>query len=560
MALATAEVGMTKASQAKWKKGAESGQKLAAGDEAVIPAGVEPEWNSAVAVSALRCEGAYGLKGTGTIAIAGGSPSGTTVLSLPPTAGTFTWKGEIELESPSTERLKIFLGGHEPQTITFQAGKYILEEAVKSGLSFRVNKKADVQFNGQEVTPGASGFIEFTEEAVVDVKGSTLKSGESGGVTIASTATITDNASTTYIMRGAANTNKFMLNAHKLKGKLEVLGAHEIGGGGEVGIFAVNNKGAAAGKGARITQGTTLTVPVLTTNGTVGTPSRLESTEAAKAATLAIAEQETTGGILIKDITVPVGIWYVPEATDEGGNSTFGTTIRKAAKGVAGAIIGSAVLKFADQGPLAGTGGLKAVSTLKFADPGTIVGRAGLAAVSTLRFVSTGAWSGKAAAVGAAILRFSDTGPLGGRGGLKGTSTLKLPASSSWAASGALRGLATLGFPDTAPLKAKAAAVGSSTVRMIHTAPLAGRGGLRGESKLRFVDSGTILVINVGKLVGSAVLRFPMSGSTFVPKWVGKVLGSVAPTGKIDVVIVPASSVTTSVTAVGTIDTEIEAA
>lgn len=315
------------------------GKKPAEGDDIIIPTGFTVEWNSLVKVRSFAVTGKGGLSGTTEIeAGASTAIAAGYAIRFGPEA-TISWNASLFLKSTSETTLKIELGGHTlPGILTINAGKFKAEEAIKCAGGFSVKGSATFESGGHEIT--SSLEVTCTETSTISLEGSTVKG---TSISLTTTGTVKDSATTVY--KPSAASGAFNYAAHVLAGEVELTGNQELAGTGELtGKVKFFNKGAVAGKGVRlrIEQKHVLT-GVIEDNGTEAEPARVESTLAGTAAELEVGEQETPGWLILKDITVLKGVWFLPHGSETSNVHTIGTTVKFEAKPSGGVILAQAV-------------------------------------------------------------------------------------------------------------------------------------------------------------------------------------------------------------------------
>lgn len=312
--------------------------KPTAAHDVKIPAGKEVKIEAAAECRSLYGETTCKITGASELKIGNAEkpegPAGNSwALKVDSEATITTWTSNVILLSTAAETQKIAVGPtakwNELRLKEKSTAKYVLEAALTfaaEGLKLQSETSFD-----------SNGFaLKIEKLSSVGSTKVTLKLGTS-------TVTITGNlfeapgaestvtaTSSTIVLEGANGT---FSGGGFSYGTVTIAGMKwTVSGNNTISTLNVNNKGAAAGEGFRLSKGMNLTVTTLTTNGTEASQTRLETNEAGKTATLTIGEQELASWLKLKDITVPVGVWYLPKGTDEGGNVTVGTTIKFEAK------------------------------------------------------------------------------------------------------------------------------------------------------------------------------------------------------------------------------------
>lgn len=483
-----------------WERGGVKEQLLSPGDDVVIPAGISVElnansearsWRQAGTTTGVfeQTLGGTGLKADGKILVIEATASLASAMFI--------------LASTAAGAAKIELNGKElANALKVNSGKYVQVGAVK-GTTIAFKGTTTVwETVEQELAAASELFVE--EKATLKANGSTVKG---ASISLASTGTVEDNASTVWEPTAAGGT--FALNGHTLNGTVKLIGKQQVtpGTGGELKKAQINNKGAAAGEGIKVKKGEELVVAAkgLTTNGTVTEPARLESTVAGETAELETSG-ETTGYLILKDITTPVGVWYLPHGSEEGANvHTVGTTIKFEAEPSETVVKGKASGTLTLTGTSTAT--VRNVVTGKATGPILLTGTAS----GTLRAVVSGK------ATGPVLLTGTSKATTAAVVTAKASGTILLTGTSKGSIAGAIHGKAAgaLLLPGTGAATIRARVTGKATGPLI----LAGTGTGERRSLVTAKATGTLLFTGTAKgaihanIVGQATGTLILTGT-----------------------------------------------
>lgn len=322
----------------EWKiAGNWSGGKPTSASEVLVPAGKVLKIATEASARAMIVEGT--VEGTAIFSRAAAAESTEAAfkgvaLKIVSTATVSSWTGSLSFAQTGTiKTLGIWSGGKTLQSangvqaaVTLGRGSWQLEEPLTllAAAELTVQPEATFLLNSQNLSVGR---LEVQASSTVTAGATTIKL---TGVTaeakpVLGAAAGLSAASATIEVTDTSETEK-RLNAGNLSyGTITFAGPNIVlNEGATIGTANVNNKGAAATKGLRIKQGTTVSVTTITFNGTGTERSRLESSEAGKPATLKIPSSKEVGGaVAVKDIAVTGGTLTLtdPNAKDEGGNT-----------------------------------------------------------------------------------------------------------------------------------------------------------------------------------------------------------------------------------------------
>lgn len=446
-----------------WERGGVKEQLLSPGDDVVIPAGISVElnansearsWRQAGTTTGVfeQTLGGTGLKADGKILVIEATASLASAMFI--------------LASTAAEAAKIELNGKElANALKVNSGKYVQVGAVK-GTTIAFKGTTTVwETVEQELAAASELFVE--EKATLKANGSTVKG---ASISLASTGTVEDNASTVWEPTAAGGT--FALNGHTLNGTVKLIGKQQVapGTGGELKKAQVNNKGAAAGEGIKVKKGEKLVVAAkgLTTNGTVTEPARLESTVAGETAELETSG-ETTGYLILKDITTPVGVWYLPHGSEEGANvHTIGTTIKFTAEpGESASLAPHTTVSIPGSARIETVASARPSATVKVPGAGRVVTTASLAGHTVVPITGSAKLAAQAQILPAGTVRISSTGRLAASTTLHAQTVVVISSSarlSATVAVGEVKAHAVVRVAATAAIQASAAVRPSTSV------------------------------------------------------------------------------------------------
>lgn len=418
---------------------------------------------------------------------------------------TWSFTESIDIASTSATTAGIWMGGKSLSSASLtlkESGKYKLEEAVTgpAGSGVMTAGTCTLETNGQEV---AVGNMKVKTGTTCKLGVSLVKlSATSGEIWVcSSTATLAALESTIELTGTAALAIEFE-GGGKAYGTVAMPSFSKMTGANTFSTFRANSKGAAAGKGIQLPKTVKQIVTTLTTNGTEAEPALLESTEAGKPAELEITEQETTGFLHLKDVTVLKGVWYLPSGKDEGGNKivkpTASFTVAFEAKpGGAISLSGSATMKMA----------------------GSVAVKAAAVVTGSAAMIDRAAATAKAAAVpsGSSGMRMAAAGTVKAAASPAGSAAMRMAAAGTVRAAVSVAGSARSVASCTVTVKAAAAPVGKAAMRMASTATLvAGPGGitLTGVAHMRMAATATVGA--AARPAGSAAFRVQASATLTV--------------------------------------------
>jgi len=384
-----------------------NGKAVEAGDDIVCANGFNVTWDTAeIPRSVIAESGATFTSVAGKSLKIGASTvrevkAGEVVHLKISSGATWSFTEKLIFQSTSATVGGIWMGGKSlggKEMSLGESGHYKLEEAVTGEAASEVSVKntATLETNGQEVAVG--GFTAVNTPTVT--LGASLVKLSKTSFTVWSMvagATFSGASSTIELTDTSATFEKTFAGGGKTYGTAVFAGFAKITGANTFSTLKDNTKGAAAGKGLRFEKSVKQTITTFQTSGTEAEPALLESTEAGKPAELEINEQETTGFLHLKDMTVLKGVWYLPSGKDEGGNKIVKPT---ASFTVAFEKKPSAELNvtFTGKVTFAGTAALKqtqfATATGKAVFQGTTAGRQVQAAALTGRATFQGSATG----------------------------------------------------------------------------------------------------------------------------------------------------------------------
>lgn len=323
----------------EWKiAGNWSGGKPTSASEVLVPAGKVLKIATEATARAMIVEGT--VEGTATFSRAATAESTEAAfkgvaLKIVSTATVSSWTGPLSFAQTGTVKtLGIWSGGKALQNansgavaaVTLGRGTWQLEEPLTllTTADLLVLGEGALLLNSQNLSVGR---LESESASTVTAGTSTIKITGVGreAKPMFAAASGFSAASATLEVTDTSETEKRFNAANLSYGTITFAGPNIVlNEGATIGTANVNNKGAAATKGLRIKQGTTVSVTTITFNGTGTERSRLESSEAGKPATLKIPSSKEVGGaVAVKDITVTGGTLTLtdPNAKDEGGNT-----------------------------------------------------------------------------------------------------------------------------------------------------------------------------------------------------------------------------------------------
>lgn len=444
-------------------------------------------------------------------------------------AATWTHTGVLNFLSTSATWLGIWTGGKKLKNVGWEftkGGKWRLEEDFSIDPADQLTVNAGtLDSNTKKVE---AGNVKVAGTATLTGTSSTfVVNNENGTVwSIAETATFTGTGSTVEVASAGTAAKTFAGGAKTYPTVTVTAFNVTVTGANTFTTLNVNNKGAAASQGLRLTKAVTQTVTTIAFNGTAGSKSRLESTVEKEPATLKVpGDLEATGYVIVRDINVEGGVLYLPNGEGpEGGN----TNIKFEAKpsvGLKGSIAGTATLAGKPQAPGVAKGSIVGAATLTGRGSAVGVLRGALAGAATLtgRAGAAGVLRGPLAGVAALAGRLQAGGGL--RGVLAGVSTLagrgNAPGSLRGQLAGVMQGFARGNAPGS--LRGGLAGVSTWTGRAQGLGRLAGKFGgvsiVKGAAQAAGNLAGSIAGVGslIGRLLGSANLRGRLEG---VSTWI----------------------------------------